>query len=214
MTSTSLVDGELARLEALLATHGDDALASDELQAFCVAISTGPDATPPAQWHHAVLDLADDVRPSDELQSLLDRYCATTAAALNDGTLVVAARQTRSGRIDNARWCRAFLAGVDASETDWFDAADFDDLREMLSPIEAVAEVVPENERGVSAAQWRRSAHEASSALIDHVLRLRDYWRIVRTPPTTIRRDVPKLGRNDACPCGSGRKFKQCHGKG
>jgi preprotein translocase subunit SecA len=26
-------------------------------------------------------------------------------------------------------------------------------------------------------------------------------------------RDAPKLGRNDPCPCGSGKKFKQCHGR-
>jgi preprotein translocase subunit SecA len=26
-------------------------------------------------------------------------------------------------------------------------------------------------------------------------------------------RDVPKVGRNDPCPCGSGKKYKQCHGK-
>ena len=25
---------------------------------------------------------------------------------------------------------------------------------------------------------------------------------------------VEKLGRNDPCPCGSGRKFKRCHGAG
>ncbi|MFX1761006.1 preprotein translocase subunit SecA [Paraburkholderia sp. A1RI-2L] len=25
--------------------------------------------------------------------------------------------------------------------------------------------------------------------------------------------DVPKVGRNDPCPCGSGKKYKQCHGK-
>jgi preprotein translocase subunit SecA len=25
--------------------------------------------------------------------------------------------------------------------------------------------------------------------------------------------DLPKVGRNDPCPCGSGKKFKQCHGK-
>jgi preprotein translocase subunit SecA len=24
---------------------------------------------------------------------------------------------------------------------------------------------------------------------------------------------MPKVGRNDPCPCGSGKKFKQCHGK-
>ena len=29
----------------------------------------------------------------------------------------------------------------------------------------------------------------------------------------TIRRDTPKVGRNDPCPCGSGKKYKQCCGK-
>ncbi len=28
----------------------------------------------------------------------------------------------------------------------------------------------------------------------------------------TVQRDVPKVGRNEACPCGSGRKYKKCHG--
>ncbi|MCK5768986.1 preprotein translocase subunit SecA [Algiphilus sp.] len=31
--------------------------------------------------------------------------------------------------------------------------------------------------------------------------------------PETVRRDVPKVGRNDACPCGSGKKYKHCHGR-
>ncbi|OVZ56618.1 preprotein translocase subunit SecA [Pigmentiphaga sp. NML080357] len=29
----------------------------------------------------------------------------------------------------------------------------------------------------------------------------------------TVRNVVPKVGRNDPCPCGSGKKYKQCHGK-
>ena len=29
----------------------------------------------------------------------------------------------------------------------------------------------------------------------------------------TFKREAPKVGRNEACPCGSGKKFKQCHGK-
>ncbi len=28
-----------------------------------------------------------------------------------------------------------------------------------------------------------------------------------------VRRDVPKVGRNDPCPCGSGKKYKHCHGR-
>jgi len=34
----------------------------------------------------------------------------------------------------------------------------------------------------------------------------------VQLPKITIRRDAPKVGRNDPCPCGSGKKFKNCHG--
>jgi preprotein translocase subunit SecA len=28
----------------------------------------------------------------------------------------------------------------------------------------------------------------------------------------TVKRDIPKVGRNDLCPCGSGKKYKKCHG--
>ncbi len=31
--------------------------------------------------------------------------------------------------------------------------------------------------------------------------------------PQTIKRDSEKVGRNDPCPCGSGKKFKKCHGE-
>jgi SEC-C motif-containing protein len=31
--------------------------------------------------------------------------------------------------------------------------------------------------------------------------------------PKTIVRSGPKIGRNDPCPCGSGKKYKHCHGK-
>jgi len=27
-----------------------------------------------------------------------------------------------------------------------------------------------------------------------------------------VRRHEPKVGRNDPCPCGSGKKYKKCHG--
>lgn len=29
-------------------------------------------------------------------------------------------------------------------------------------------------------------------------------------PVATLRRAGPKVGRNDACPCGSGKKYKKC----
>ncbi|HEY8241245.1 MAG TPA: SEC-C metal-binding domain-containing protein, partial [Kiritimatiellia bacterium] len=30
--------------------------------------------------------------------------------------------------------------------------------------------------------------------------------------PEPVKRDMPKVGRNDPCPCGSGKKYKKCHG--
>ena len=33
------------------------------------------------------------------------------------------------------------------------------------------------------------------------------------TASQPFKRDFPKVGRNDPCPCGSGKKYKQCHGK-
>ncbi|MDX9858816.1 MAG: preprotein translocase subunit SecA [candidate division Zixibacteria bacterium] len=32
------------------------------------------------------------------------------------------------------------------------------------------------------------------------------------TGQRTVRREMPKVGRNDPCPCGSGKKYKKCHG--
>jgi preprotein translocase subunit SecA len=29
----------------------------------------------------------------------------------------------------------------------------------------------------------------------------------------TVKREEPKVGRNDPCPCGSGKKYKKCHGQ-
>jgi len=37
--------------------------------------------------------------------------------------------------------------------------------------------------------------------------------RAVEKKRETIKRDSEKVGRNDPCPCGSGKKYKRCHGK-
>lgn len=39
------------------------------------------------------------------------------------------------------------------------------------------------------------------------------YTRAVRTGPPPIKSSHPKVGRNDPCPCGSGKKYKHCCGR-
>ncbi|MBM2805139.1 MAG: protein translocase subunit, partial [Deltaproteobacteria bacterium] len=36
---------------------------------------------------------------------------------------------------------------------------------------------------------------------------------IAARPPPPQKRETEKVGRNDLCPCGSGKKYKRCHGK-
>ncbi|MDO5425912.1 MAG: SEC-C metal-binding domain-containing protein [Eubacteriales bacterium] len=38
-----------------------------------------------------------------------------------------------------------------------------------------------------------------------------EFWDVPRQAP--VRRETPKVGRNDPCPCGSGKKYKRCCGK-
>ncbi|PJC67711.1 MAG: YecA family protein, partial [Zetaproteobacteria bacterium CG_4_8_14_3_um_filter_59_5] len=38
------------------------------------------------------------------------------------------------------------------------------------------------------------------------------YWLAQRAKARTVRRELAKVGRNDPCPCGSGKKFKKCCG--
>ena len=57
------------------------------------------------------------------------------------------------------------------------------------------------------------SEEDAIEELINAVADLWDITLKRRYAVRTVRHEQPKVGRNDPCPCGSGRKFKQCHGK-
>ena len=52
--------------------------------------------------------------------------------------------------------------------------------------------------------------HECSSFLKDDGKWFFLNGEIINQP---LKRDAPKVGRNDPCPCGSGKKFKKCCGK-
>ncbi|MCZ6656289.1 MAG: preprotein translocase subunit SecA [Gammaproteobacteria bacterium] len=67
-----------------------------------------------------------------------------------------------------------------------------------------------ERRRREEAEKRMRFSHAASSALADG-----DAPQVQRdgNKPQTFVRSERKIGRNERCPCGSGKKFKHCHGK-
>src|SRR3989344_5500314 len=70
--------------------------------------------------------------------------------------------------------------------------------------------------------QSQEEAAQAAQAIEDQGERLsnvtythpaEDGSVVTETDPATAKQEVPRVGRNDPCPCGSGQKFKNCHGK-
>jgi uncharacterized protein len=53
---------------------------------------------------------------------------------------------------------------------------------------------------------------DAIEDMVAAVADLSDLTEELRYKVDTVKREAPKVGRNEPCPCGSGKKFKQCHG--
>ena len=70
-----------------------------------------------------------------------------------------------------------------------------------------------------------QSNEEAAAAAVEMENRAERISNVTYSAPTetgevetvvdasTVKTEVPRVGRNDLCPCGSGKKYKQCHGK-
>ena len=73
-------------------------------------------------------------------------------------------------------------------------------------------DVEKSGERWFSPAEEARLVEDIQENLPVIVQTLYNFWRNKRSGGT-VKREDPKSGRNDPCPCGSGRKFKQCCGR-
>lgn len=63
-------------------------------------------------------------------------------------------------------------------------------------------------------AHYRQDGEEHDHAEVSTFVQRQGQWYFSRaaTPSSTVVRDSPKVGRNDPCPCGSGKKYKKCCG--
>jgi preprotein translocase subunit SecA len=65
--------------------------------------------------------------------------------------------------------------------------------------------------------RMRANKDEVDNAGQDYAANERDRFEPGGEEAAAVKQEPikvgPKVGRNDACPCGSGKKFKQCHGK-
>jgi uncharacterized protein len=216
-------EAELERLEALAGTGklAGRAMLPDELQGFLCAIVSAPQPIPESVW----MPIALGVDPEDAevaesgIVPLVRRLRDECERDLLDeeGIDPILAPGPGGEGLDHARWARGYLEGVSLAEPAW-DAEDPETAEALLAPFFVLAgDATTEARRA-----YRESLQLPTDADLDEMLEgglplvVQDnfeYWLDKRLVPETIRRDTPKVGRNDPCPCGSGRKFKQCCGK-
>ena len=113
-------------------------------------------------------------------------------------------------------WVEGFTQGLEAWRKDWREGLPADAVEAVQETLNTVLE--PWGEDAAADADdetrlgWLSAAGEAVNDIYSH-------WRDLELPaPQTMAVDAPAgpaaagPGRNDACPCGSGKKFKKCCG--
>jgi preprotein translocase subunit SecA len=73
-------------------------------------------------------------------------------------------------------------------------------------------EVIEQQRREQLAQQQMNFEHQSNSGFADDAVK-DDADESQSESPETFVRDERKVGRNEPCPCGSGKKYKQCHGQ-
>ena len=225
MNPNPLTEADFDRIEELLdmSFAGDDAMQLDEVQAMLCAVVSSPDAVLPTVWLPEVFGgrMPDDCPELRELAELLMRLNNDIARALLAEETVAPVLypvSEASEDYDYATWADAYVFGAGLGG-DWYEQAGehADDLSELLEPLFLLNGMLREDaekhgERWFTPAEEVRLVTEIQERLPVVVQTLYNFWRAKRHVET-IRREEAKTGRNDPCPCGSGKKFKQCCGR-
>jgi len=80
-----------------------------------------------------------------------------------------------------------------------------------FAPTQAATEGAEEQVRRLHD-EWRETPREAFDGR--RPAEVMEGGRLIPAKVATFRREAPKVGRNDPCPCGSSRKYKKCCGRG
>lgn len=214
-------EADLTRLELLLTplSQSGSTMRPDEVQGFFYALASGPDRLGIDDWIGDVLGDApafDSAETEAEIRTLLQKYYDAAAEALADGELpeLVLYSEDEGGEADFRPWCNAYMYALDVVPTDWFEAADDEGFEDLLMPVMALAGMFDAQDGEPAMIEFGDAELDSFKGELDEaLLTVYNYWRAKEQAPSTVRRDGDKVGRNDPCPCGSGKKYKACHGK-
>ncbi len=147
------------------------------------------------------------------LRELLDRHWETLERRLAVGYRHDPAIDENSPPEPVEEWAHGFSIGMDLQPGSWDRIAQHKQAGLaiasviLLLPAEALAEEGEELEPLDEAARINVVRN-----LPDIIRMIHAFWHDRPVPPLIEPRRVQKVGRNEPCPCGSGRKYKKCCG--
>jgi uncharacterized protein len=188
-----------------------------ELEGYLTGIIVAPDLIPPSVWLDCLW--GDAELPFDEigdLQAALDSvmafYNATIERIDSEGPAWRPMFFDANGAADldkTTTWVRGFWQAMSFMPAAWSALAEDERTQLLVEPFATFIEIkdipLPDNIEEI-----RRN----SADLIPRVLpTLRKLAQIRSADPANrVSRRAAKTGRNDTCPCGSGKKYKRCCG--
>lgn len=201
----------------------DSAMNIEKLDGFFSALVIGPQAVLPGEYWPFVMGpestAAAAIPEACQLErafSLAMKFWNTIAATLAAGDVYSPVFLTDAkGHMRGNEWAKGFMQGVGLRADRWAEVISNPDLSEAIVPMLALAQ---EDQTGDSrrfklpAPQMRKDFLSTMALgmrrLYEHFLEQRSADAVNTRDP--VIRSTPKVGRNDPCPCGSGKKFKQC----
>lgn len=224
MLTNTLSKQELTKLEELLAspTFSGNAMSLGKLQGFLCAVISSPDIIAPGRWIHEVFKMGPEHESMELVQefiTLVMRFYNGVASELSENRpikLILRPIPVTNQQPDYQAWCEGYILGWGLSTEEWLSPGN-EPLKKLTFPILLLSGAFKEESerRGkkyLPEEEYAKLQQECADMLPKAVAGIYHYWH-VRTKPVSAKREVPKIGRNEACPCGSGLKFKQCCGK-
>jgi uncharacterized protein len=216
-----LTTTELDRLERLLIsqTFHEEAMPLDMLQGMLCAVASAPDLIPPSRWLPVALGDAPDYETKEQAEEVLGlvmRFYGQIVQELDSGGVTLYVFPDQEGENDLATWCEGYLEGVLLSEADWYEHGEPEQVEEMLLPFMLLSgrmrEAAEEAGEAITPDEERRLRSSAAGSMGNSVMTVYSYWLDKRIFHAPTGRNGRNVGRNDPCPCGSGKAYKSCHG--
>jgi len=221
-----LTDAEFDRLGAFLeGCKGGRAMNVEQLDGFFAALIAGPEMVMPSEYYREVFggEMSDTCEFSslDEANEILGRmmrHWNTIAAALNkDEVYGPILLQDENGVAHGNDWAHGFMQGTLMRHDGWVGLVNDEEQGGCMVPIFMLHYEHDEDPEMRPEPISPEKREEVIVPMAAGLLQAYRYFRAHRQVSpgahrTEPRRNAPKVGRNDPCPCGSGKKYKRCCG--